>query len=386
MANTAKYNTKNYDILIVGAGPFGATFAHEAAEAGKNVLVIDKRAQVGGNVATEKIHGINVHTYGAHIFHTNDTEVWDYVHKFGEWRDYQNHVVANYHGEMYSLPFNMYTFNKMWPEVRTPDEALAKIESQKADFAKKLSGREPANLEEQAISLVGRDVYEKLIKGYTEKQWGRKATELPAFIIKRLPVRLTYENNYFNDRFQGMPADGYAEIFANMLNHENIDVKLNTDFLADRETFTKEFAKIVYTGPIDAFYDYKFGELEYRGLRFERDIREDTDNAQGNAVVNYTDAETPYTRIMEWRHFDGHGDAGKTILTREYPADWHRGEEPYYPVNDDKNAAILAKYQALAKDDEQIIFGGRLAEYVYYNMDQVFRSALDAFAKAKSTL
>lgn len=377
----AKYNTKNYDYLIVGAGPFGSTFAREAAERGKKVLIIDKRAQTGGNMASHKINGVNVHMYGAHIFHTNDREVWEYVHKWGDWLDYQNHVVANYKGEMYSLPFNMYTFNKMWPEVTTPEQAQAKINAQKAEFIKKLNGREPANLEEQAISLIGTDVYHKLIKGYTEKQWGRPATEIPAFVIKRLPVRLTYENNYFNDRFQALPEDGYDAIFAKLLDHENIDVLLNQDFLDDRETFLKEFNKIVYTGPIDAFYDYKFGELEYRGLKFVQETI-DSDNAQGNSVINYTDAETPFTRVMEWRHFDGHADEGKTVLTHEYPQDWKRGDEAYYPLNNDRNAEIYAKYQEAARaEGDQIIFGGRLAEYKYYNMDQTFRSALDTVKK-----
>jgi UDP-galactopyranose mutase len=364
-------NTKNYDYLIVGAGPYGAIFAHEAAKRGKRSLIIEKRAHVGGNMYTHKEHGINVHDYGAHIFHTDNKEVWDYVQQFTEFNGYINQVVADYKGELYNLPFNMNTFYQMWG-VKTPAAAAAKIEEQKLSAG--ISGA-PKNLEEQAISLIGTDIYTKLIKGYTEKQWGRKATELPAFIIRRLPVRYTFDNNYFNHRYQGVPVDGYTAIFDKMLVSELIDVQTNVDFFAAKDAYLAEFPRVVYTGMIDQFFDYKFGELEYRSVRFESELV-DSNNAQGNAVINYTDAETPYTRVMEWRHFDGHADADKTIIAREYPQDWDRTKEAYYPVNDEKNSAIFRQYKEEASKQSQVLFGGRLGNYQYYDMDQVFGAAL----------
>ena len=371
-----KYNIKNYDYLIVGAGPYGATFAHEAAKNGKRSLIIEKRNHIGGNMYTHQKHGINVHEYGAHIFHTDNKKVWDYVNQFTEFNGYINQVVANFNGELYNLPFNMNTFYQMWG-VKTPAEAMAKIEEQRKNA--EING-EPQNLEEQAISLIGTDIYEKLIKGYTEKQWGRKATELPAFIIRRLPVRYTYDNNYFNHRYQGVPVDGYTAIFDNMLDDDLIDIKLNTDFLADKETFINEFPKIVYTGMIDAYFDYKHGELEYRSVRFESETF-DLDNLQGNAVINYTDAQTPYTRVMEWRHFDNKADDGKTIITKEYPQDWDRTKEAYYPVNDQRNTELFEQYRVEAEKVDNVIFGGRLGNYKYYDMDQVFDAALDVVEK-----
>ncbi|MBL1230699.1 UDP-galactopyranose mutase [Enterococcus sp. BWB1-3] len=371
-----KYNTKSYDYLIVGAGPFGAIFAHEAAKRGKSSLIIEKRSHIGGNMYTHKEHGINVHDYGAHIFHTDNKEVWDYVNKFTEFNGYINQVVANFKGELYNLPFNMNTFYQIWG-TKTPAEAKAKIEEQKQ--AAGITGV-PKNLEEQAISLIGTDIYEKLIRGYTEKQWGRKATELPSFIIRRLPTRFIFDNNYFNHRYQGVPVDGYAPIFERMLDHSLIDVHLDTDFLGEKELFLEEFPRIVYTGMIDAFFDYKYGELEYRSVRFESETL-DTENAQGNAVINYTDAETPYTRVMEWRHFDQKGDEGKTILTHEFPQEWDRTKEAYYPVNDQKNSEIFKKYKDETKSQDQVLFGGRLGAYQYYDMDQVFGAALKAVQK-----
>ncbi|SJZ88246.1 UDP-galactopyranose mutase [Pilibacter termitis] len=370
------YNTKNYDYLIVGSGPFGAIFAYEAAKRGKRVLVVEKRSHIGGNMYTHKEHGINVHDYGAHIFHTDNKEVWDYVNQFTEFNGYINQVVANFNGELYNLPFNMNTFYQMWG-VKTPAEAQAKIAEQRENAG--ITGV-PKNLEEQAISLIGTDIYEKLIKGYTEKQWGRKATELPSFIIRRLPTRFTFDNNYFNHRYQGVAEDGYTAIFDKMLESDLIDVVLNVDFLEDKDTYLKEFPRVVYTGMIDAFFDYKHGELEYRSVRFESEVY-DSENVQGNAVINYTDAKTPYTRVMEWRHFDQKADEGKTILTREYPQDWDREKEAYYPVNDERNSEIFKKYKAEAKQHENIIFGGRLANYQYYDMDQVFGAALKAVEK-----
>ena len=359
--------------LIVGAGLFGATFAHEVAKYGNKITVIEKRDHIAGNIYTKEIDDIQVHQYGAHIFHTSNKKVWNYIHQFADFNRYTNSPMANYKGHMYNLPFNMNTFSEMWG-VRTPQEALAKINEQRQEMA----GKEPNNLEEQAISLIGRDIYDKLIKGYTEKQWGRKCTELPAFIIKRLPVRLIYDNNYFNDDYQGIPIGGYTRMVEKMLDHPNITVKLNTDFFDKKDEYLENYDKIVYTGMIDKFFDYKLGELEYRSLRFETEEK-NVGNYQGNAVINYTDAETPYTRVIEHKHFEfGKGDKDKTIITREYPADWHRGDEPYYPVNNDRNNQLYAKYAELAKKQDKVIFGGRLGQYKYYNMDQVIEAALNA--------
>ena len=359
---------KKYDYLIVGSGLFGSIFAHEANKKGKKCLVIDKRDHIGGNIYCEEVEGINVHKYGAHIFHTSNKEVWDYVNSFVEFNRYTNCPVANYKGELYNLPFNMNTFYQLW-KVKTPQEAIAKIEEQ----VKEANIDEPKNLEEQAIKLVGKDIYEKLIKGYTEKQWGKKATELPSFIIKRLPVRLTFDNNYFNDKYQGIPVGGYNKIIEKML--ENIDVKLNTDFFENREELENMAEKIVFTGMIDEFYDYKFGTLEYRSLRFEHEIL-DEENHQGNAVVNYTEYDVPYTRVIEHKHFE-YGNQPETVITKEYPATWEKGDEPYYPINDEKNNALYAKYEELANQEENVIFGGRLAEYKYYDMHNVIEKALE---------
>jgi len=365
-----------YNYLIVGAGLYGATFAREMAEKGSKVLVIDRRDNVAGNVFTKRVEGINVHVYGAHIFHTNNEEVWNYVNRFAVFNRFTNSPVANYKGELYSLPFNMYTFNKMWGVV-TPEEAAAKIEEQR-----RAAGiTEPRNLEEQAISLVGTDIYEKLIKGYTQKQWGRECKDLPAFIIKRLPVRLTFDNNYFNALFQGIPVGGYTGMVENMLAHENIEVQLGIDYLEDRPKWEGMADKVVYTGPIDAFYDYELGHLEYRSVRFENEIL-DKPNFQGNAAVNYTDAETPWTRIIEHKWFEfGKDEEGndlpKTVISREYSSEWKPGDEPYYPVNDEKNGALYAGYREMADKEDKIIFGGRLGEYKYYDMDQVIAKALE---------
>lgn len=373
-----------YDYLIVGAGLFGAIFAHEAKKAGKKVLVIDRRDHIGGNIYTKEVEGIQVHQYGAHIFHTSDKEVWDYIQQFAEFNRYTNSPVARYKDELYNLPFNMNTFSKMWG-VRTPAEAKEIIQRQ----IKEAGITEPKNLEEQAISLVGKDIYEKLVKGYTEKQWGRRATELPSFIIRRLPVRYVYDNNYFNDKYQGIPVGGYTKIIERML--EGTEVRLMTDFFADREILAKEAENIVFTGMIDAYYDYCFGELEYRSLRFETEVL-NMENYQGNAVVNYTEYEVPYTRIIEHKHFeygcqggyggDGSGVSDKTVITREYPATWSRGEEPYYPMNDEKNNALYARYRKLADQEEHVIFGGRLGMYRYYDMHQVVKEALKCVRKA----
>lgn len=360
-----------YDYLVVGSGLYGAIFAHEAKVHGKSVLVVDKRTNIAGNIYTENIEGINVHKYGAHIFHTNNKKVWNYITRFAEFNRFTNSPVANYKGELYSLPFNMYTFNKMWGVV-TPEEAAAKIEEQRREIT-----HEPQNLEEQAISLVGRDIYEKLIKGYTEKQWGRDCKDLPAFIIKRLPVRLTFDNNYFNALYQGIPDGGYTAMVEKML--EGIEVRLNVDYLADRENLNALADKVVYTGPVDAYFGYRLGALQYRSVRFETEVL-DIDNYQGNAVVNYTDAETPYTRIIEHKHF-AFGTQPKTVISREYSTEWHQGDEPYYPVNDEKNGALYAKYKALADAETKVIFGGRLGEYKYYDMDKVIEAALDAAAR-----
>ena len=356
-----------YDYLIVGAGLYGAVFAQEAKRAGKSVLVIDKRPHIAGNVYTEKVEGINVHKYGAHIFHTNNKKVWDYITRFATFNRFTNSPVANYHGELYSLPFNMYTFNRMWGVV-TPEEAAAKIEEQR-----QAAGiTEPSNLEEQAISLVGTDIYEKLIKGYTQKQWGRECKDLPAFIIKRLPLRYTYDNNYFNDLYQGIPIGGYNVIIDRLF--EGCDIETGVDYLEKKEYYDGLGEKIVYTGTIDAYYKYQFGKLEYRSLRFESEVL-DEENHQGVAVVNYTDRETPYTRIIEHKHFE-FGTQPKTVITREYPVTWQEGMEPYYPVNDEKNQALYQKYAKLAEKEEHVIFGGRLGEYKYYDMDKVIASAM----------
>ena len=358
----------HYDYLIVGAGLYGAVFAHEAKAAGKSALVIDRRAQIAGNVYTEEIEGINVHRYGAHIFHTNDKKVWDYVNQFAEFNRYTNSPVANYHGELYSLPFNMYTFNKMWGVV-TPQEAEAKIAQQRAEA----EITEPKNLEEQAISLVGTNIYEKLIRGYTEKQWGRPCTELPAFIIRRLPVRLTFDNNYFNARYQGIPMGGYTRMVEKML--EGTEVRLGVDYLEQRGEYDALADKVVFTGPIDEYFGYRLGHLEYRSIRFETEVL-DMPNYQGNAVVNYTDRETPYTRIIEHKHFE-FGTQPKTVISREYSSEWKNGDEPYYPVNDEKNKALYEQYRALAAQESRVVFGGRLGEYKYYDMDAVIASALN---------
>lgn len=366
-----------YDYLIIGSGLFGSVFARQAADAGKKVLVIDKRPNIAGNVYTEKVEGINFHKYGAHIFHTNNTEVWNYVNRFATFNRFTNSPVANYKGELYSMPFNMYTFNKMWGVV-TPEEAAAKIEEQK----KEITG-EPQNLEEQAISLVGRDIYEKLVKGYTEKQWGRDCKKLPAFIIKRLPVRLTFDNNYFNALYQGIPIGGYTKLVENLL--EGIEVRLNEDYLEDKEKWNAMAEKVVYTGAIDAYFDYTLGNLEYRSVRFENEIL-DMPNFQGNAAVNYTDRETPWTRIIEHKWFEfGKDEEGndlpKTVISREYSSEWKLGDEPYYPVNDEKNGKLYEEYKKLAEKEENIIFGGRLGEYKYYDMDAVIAAALDMCEK-----
>ena len=362
-----------YDYLIVGSGLFGAVFAQQAKAAGKSVLVIDKRPNIAGNVYTEDVEGIHVHKYGAHIFHTNNKEVWDYITRFAEFNRFTNSPVANYHGELYSLPFNMYTFNKMWGVI-TPEEAAAKIEEQRREAGI----TEPRNLEEQAISLVGTDIYEKLVKGYTEKQWGRPCDQLPAFIIKRLPVRLTFDNNYFNALYQGIPIGGYTKMVANLL--DGIEVQLGVDYLEKKAEFDAMAEKVIYTGPIDAYFDFKLGYLEYRSVRFENELL-DKPNFQGNAAVNYTDRETPWTRIIEHKWFEfGKDDQGndlpKTVISREYSSEWKPGDEPYYPVNDEKNGALYLKYKELADQEDKVIFGGRLGEYKYYDMDAVIASAL----------
>ena len=370
-----------YDYLVVGSGLYGAVFAQQAKAAGKSVLVIDKRPNIAGNVYTEKVEGINFHKYGAHIFHTNNTKVWNYITQFATFNRVTNSPVANYKGEIYSMTFNMYTFNKMWGVV-TPEEAAAKIEEQK----KEITG-EPQNLEEQAISLVGRDIYEKLVKGYTEKQWGRDCKELPAFIIKRLPVRLTFDNNYFNALYQGIPVGGYTKMIANLL--DGIEVRLGVDYLENKTEYDAMAEKIVYTGAIDAYFDYKLGNLEYRSVGFENEVL-DQPNFQGNAAVNYTDRETPWTRIIEHKWFefgkdeDGN-DIPKTIISREYSSEWKPGDEPYYPVNDEKNSKLYSQYKELAEKEDKVIFGGRLGEYKYYDMDAVIDAAL-AMAEKELTI
>lgn len=371
-----------YDYLIVGAGLYGAVFAHEAKRRGKTVLVVDKREHIGGNVYTEKIEGINVHKYGAHIFHTNDKRVWEYITQFAEFNHFTNSPVANYKGELYSLPFNMYTFNKMWGVV-TPAEASEKLAEQRAEI-----NSAPQNLEEQAISLVGRDVYEKLVKGYTEKQWGRECKDLPAFIIRRLPVRLTFDNNYFNAFYQGIPIGGYTKLVENLLS--GIEIRLNTDYLVQKDKLNAVAQRIIYTGPIDAYFDYSLGFLEYRSVRFETEVL-DIPNFQGNAAVNYTDRETPWTRIIEHKWFEfGKDEKGndlpKTVISREFSSEWRPGDEPYYPVNDEKNSQLYAGYKALASAEKNVIFGGRLGEYKYYDMDQVIAAALDMADKELGTV
>lgn len=369
---------KQYDYLIVGAGLYGAVFAQQAVKKGKKILVIDKRPNIAGNVYTEDIEKIHVHKYGAHIFHTNNKKVWNYITQFAEFNRFTNSPVANYKGELYSLPFNMYTFNKMWGVI-TPEEAQAKIEEQK----KEAGITEPKNLEEQAISLVGTDIYEKLIKGYTQKQWGRPCTELPSFIIKRLPVRLTFDNNYFNALYQGIPVGGYTKMVANMLG--DVEVRLDTDYFEHKEELNQLADKVVYTGAVDAYFDYKLGELEYRSVRFETEVL-DKPNFQGNAAVNYTDAQTPWTRIIEHKWFEfGKDDEGndipKTVISREYSSEWKPGDEPYYPVNDEKNGKLYEEYKKLAVQEENVIFGGRLGEYKYYDMDAVIAAALEMCEK-----
>lgn len=367
-----KTKMKQYDYLIVGSGLYGAVFAQQATAKGKKVLVIDKRPNIAGNIYTEDIEKIHVHKYGAHIFHTNNKKVWNYITKFAEFNRFTNSPVANYKGELYSLPFNMYTFNKMWGVI-TPQEAADKIEEQK----KEAGITEPKNLEEQAISLVGTDIYEKLIKGYTEKQWGRPCTELPSFIIKRLPVRLTFDNNYFNALYQGIPVGGYTKMIANMLG--DVEVRLNTDYFEHKEELDALAEKVIYTGPIDAYFDYKLGELEYRSVRFETEVL-DTDNYQGNAVVNYTEREVPYTRIIEHKHFE-FGKQEKTVISREYSSEWKVGMEPYYPVNNEQNNKLFEEYRKLAEQEKNVIFGGRLGNYKYYDMDKVIEAALEMVAE-----
>ena len=364
---------KKYDYLVVGSGLYGAVFAHEAKAHGKSVLIVDKRPNIAGNVYTENTEGINVHVYGAHIFHTNDKRVWEYITRFVEFNRFTNSPVANYKGELYSLPFNMYTFNKMWGVV-TPEEAEAKINEQRGEIT-----GVPKNLEEQAISLVGRDIFEKLIKGYTEKQWGRDCSELPAFIIKRLPFRLTFDNNYFNALYQGIPVGGYTKMVENLI--DGIEVKLNTDYLENKAELDALADKVIYTGPIDAYFGYKLGYLEYRSVRFDTELL-DKPNFQGNAAVNYTDRETPWTRIIEHKWFefgkDAQGnDLPKTVISREYSSEWKPGDEPYYPVNDEKNGKLYEQYRQLAEKESGVIFGGRLGQYKYYDMDQVIAAALD---------
>ncbi|MBS5987352.1 UDP-galactopyranose mutase [Clostridium paraputrificum] len=360
--------SSKFDFLIVGAGLYGAVFAHEAKKRGKKCLIIDKRNHIAGNVYTDKIEGINVHKYGAHIFHTNNKEVWDYVNNFAEFNRYTNSPIANYNGEIYNLPFNMNTFNKMWGVI-TPEEAKEKIRKQCSENYVD----NPKNLEEQAISLVGKDIYEKLIKGYTEKQWGRPCNELPAFIIKRLPVRFTYDNNYFNATYQGIPIGGYTSMIEKMI--DGVEVILNTDYLENKDKWNSIADKVIYTGCIDSYFEYKLGVLQYRSVHFENEIL-DIENFQGNAVVNYTDVKTPYTRIIEHKHFE-FGNQQNTIITKEYSKEWNKGDEPYYPINNSRNSELYLKYKELAKTEENVIFGGRLGEYRYYDMDQVIKSALD---------
>ena len=360
-----------YDYLIVGAGFFGAVFAHEAQKRGKRCLVVERRGHIGGNCYTADVESIHVHRYGAHIFHTSDQQIWTYINQFCTFNNYVNSPIANYRGEIYNMPFNMNTFSRLW-NISTPAEAKAIIDAQRAD-----APAQPQNLEEQAISLVGRDIYEKLVKGYTEKQWGRPCTELPAFIIRRLPVRFRYDNNYFNDRYQGIPEGGYTPIFEKLL--DGIDVRLNCDYFDHKDELRAQCRKVVFTGPIDRYFDYCYGPLQFRSLRFESEVL-DMENYQGNAVVNYTDRETPYTRVIEHKHFE-FDTQPKTVITREYPMDWHPGDEPYYTVNDEKNDQLYQRYAALAEREPDVLFGGRLGEYKYYDMDKVIASALGFAAR-----
>lgn len=360
-----------YDYLIVGAGFFGAVFAHEAQKQGKRCLVVERRGHIGGNCYTADVESIHVHRYGAHIFHTSDQQIWTYINQFCTFNNYVNSPIANYRGEIYNMPFNMNTFSRLW-HISTPAEAKAIIDAQRAD-----APAQPQNLEEQAISLVGRDIYEKLVKGYTEKQWGRPCTQLPAFIIRRLPVRFRYDNNYFNDRYQGIPEGGYTPIFEKLL--DGIDVRLNCDYFDHRDELRAQCRKVVFTGPIDRYFDYCYGPLQFRSLRFESEVL-DMENYQGNAVVNYTDRETPYTRVIEHKHFE-FGTQPKTVITREYPMDWHPGDEPYYTVNDEENNQLYQRYAALAEREPDVLFGGRLGEYKYYDMDKVIASALGFAAR-----
>lgn len=363
------------DYLVVGAGLFGAVFAHEASQRGYKVKVIEKRNHIAGNIYTKEMNGIQVHEYGAHIFHTSDEEIWNYVNQFATFNRFTNTPIANYKGEIYNLPFNMNTFNKLWGVI-TPEEAAAKIEEQR----QVLAGKTPENLEEQAISLVGTDIYQKLVKEYTEKQWGKDATELPPFIIKRLPVRLTYDNNYFNDTYQGIPIGGYTQIVEKMLDHPNIELETGVDFFENQEEYLANYPKVVFTGMIDQFFNYEFGELEYRSLSFETELKENVENYQGNAVVNYTDKETPYTRIIEHKHFE-FGTQKDTVITKEYPKNWKCGDEPYYPVNDEKNNTLYQQYAKKAEELPNVIFGGRLGQYKYYDMHKVIEAALEAVDK-----
>ena len=358
---------KNYDYLIVGAGLYGSIFAHEATKRGKRCLVIERRDHIGGNCYTKEINGINVHYYGAHIFHTSDKRVWDYMQQFCEFNHFVNSPIANYNGELYNLPFNMNTFCKLWQDVHTPEEARRRIAEQQSDIA------EPRNLEEQGLKLAGRDIYEKLIKGYSEKQWGMSATDIPAFILRRVPFRFTFDNNYFNDPYQGIPKGGYTKVFERLL--DGIEVRLNTDFLADKNYWFSQAERVVYTGPLDAFFDYQLGHLDFRSLRFEHKLLVGTPSFQGNAVFNYTDRETPYTRIIEHKFFE-FGTQPDTVISYEYPADWHIGAEPYYPINNERNEHLAAQYHALAAENENICFGGRLAENKYYDMDKVVAQVL----------
>lgn len=369
--------SKQYDYVLVGGGLFAGTFAYAATKQGKKCLVVEKRPNLGGNIYCEELEGIHVHKYGAHIFHTSNRKVWEFVNSLVEFNRYTNSPIANYKGEIYNMPFNMNTFSKMWSDVRTPAEAKARIAEQRA----KITG-EPRNLEEQAISLVGEDIYQKLVKGYTEKQWGRDCKDLPAFIIKRLPVRYTYDNNYFNDLYQGIPIGGYNVLIDALF--EGCDVELNVDYNENREPYNALGEKIIYTGTIDSYYDYRYGKLEYRSVRFESDIL-DVENYQGVAVVNYTDRETPYTRVIEHKHFE-FGTQPKTVVTREYSADWEEGMEPYYPINDEKNQRLYRQYAALAEEEKKVIFGGRLAEYKYYDMDKVIESAFELIERELDAL
>ena len=366
-----------YDYLIVGTGLFGAVSAYLLTQKGKKCLLIDKRPHIGGNIYTEEINGINVHKYGAHIFHTSNKKVWDFVNSFVEFNRYTNCPVANYKGELFNLPFNMNTFYQMWG-VKTPAEAEAKIAEQKAEAVKALGGREPQNLEEQALTLVGKDIFEKLIKNYTEKQWGRKCTELPAFIIKRLPVRLIFDNNYFNDKYQGIPEGGYTKLVEAMI--DDCEVRLSTDYFEHKAELDALADKVIYTGEIDRYYDYRYGHLQYRTVSFETELLEGVSNYQGNAVVNYTDSETPFTRIIEHKHFE-FGNQPDTVISKEFSKEWQPGDEPYYPVNDDRNSELYAKYKTLADAEKNVIFGGRLAEYKYYDMHKVIESAMEMIEK-----